>query len=124
MAIRTDTTSVALATSLRTTYTNPLLAQVATGNTVQAAHFTLLKNFTNECLNHTHTLTDFSKIKEFGNTNSSASTVKTTNTVGSANVGAVYTAGNLIYASEYTEIQVGVNVLRSHSHVWDDTESG
>ena len=121
MATQISTTSVELATSLRTTYTNPLLAQVATGNTVQAAHFTLLKNFTNVCLNHTHTLTDFSKKNEFGNTGSTASVVDTVSTVGSANVGAVYTAGNLIYASEYTEIREGVNALRVHSHAWDDT---
>lgn len=120
MATQTGTTSTDVATSLRTTYTTPLLAQVATGNTIQAAHMTMLKNFTNAILVHTHTLTDYSKIHEFGNTDSTASTVDTVLTVGSANVGAVYTAGNPIYASEYTEIRQGVEALRVHSHDWTD----
>jgi hypothetical protein len=120
MAFYSNTTSVDVATSLRTTYTTPLLAQVATGNTIQAAHMTMLKNFTNAILVHTHTLTDYSQIHEFGNTNSTVSTIDTVATVGSANVGAVYTAGNPIYASEYTEIRQGVEALRVHSHAWDD----
>jgi len=120
MASYSNTTSVAVATSLRTTYTTPLLAQIASGNTVQAAHMTMLKNFANAILVHTHTLTDYSQIKEFGNTNASAFTVDTVPQVPSANVGATYTAGNVIGANEYTEIRVAVEALRVHSHTWDD----
>lgn len=121
MPTLTGTTSTDVALSLRTTYTTPLLAQVATGNTVQAAHFTQLKNFTNAILVHTHTLTDYSQIKEFGNTNATQSAVDTVSQVPNANVGGVYTAGNVIGANEYTEIRVAVEALRVHSHAWDDT---
>lgn len=120
MATYANTTSIAVATSLRTTYTTPLLAQIASGNTVQAAHMTMLKNFANAILVHTHTLTDYSQIHEFGNTNSTVSVVDTVAQVNSANVGATYTAGSLIQANQYTEIRVAVEALRVHNHTWDD----
>ena len=118
-----NTTSTDVALSLRTTYTTPLLEQIATGNTVQAAHMTLLKNFTNAILVHTHTLTDYSRIHEFGNINSTASTVDTVAQVNNANVGATYTTGGFIQANQYDEIRVAVEALRVHNHAWDDLEA-
>lgn len=121
MATQAGTTSIAVATSLRTTYTTPLLAQIASGNTVQAAHMTLLKDFINAIEPHTHTLTDYSQIHEFGNTNSTASAVNTTNAVVSSPVASTYTAGTDITAAQYTEMRTVVEALRVHNHVWDDT---
>ena len=121
MAIRTGTTSVEVATSLRTTYTTPLLTQIAAGNTVLASHLTTLKNFINAVAPHTHTLTDYSKIYEFGNTGSTLSSVKTVSAVTGATVSSTYATGALISAAHYTELRNAVEVLRSHSHAWDDT---
>ena len=121
MATTTGTTSTDVATSLRTTYTTPLLAQIASGNTVQAAHMTLLKNFMNAIEGHTHTLTDFSQIKEFGNTNATASAVNTVTAVAVAAVASTYTAGSNITAAHYTEMRGVVEALRVHNHAWDDT---
>jgi len=117
------TTSISPALSLRTTYTTPLLAQVASGNTVQAAHYTMLKDFINAVGAHTHTLTDYSQIKEFGNL-ASPGTVSTTDTVstvsGFTNVTTTFSAGGTITADHYTDMRNKVELLRSHSHAWDD----
>jgi hypothetical protein len=121
MATTVGTTSVEVATSLRTTYTTPLLAQIASGNTVQAAHMTLLKGFINAIESHTHTLTDFSQIKEFGNTNATASAAETVIAVVSTPVASTYTAGSQITSAQYTEMRTVVEAHRVHNHVWDDT---
>lgn len=121
MASYSNTTSIAVATSLRTTYTTPLLAQIASGNTVQAAHMTMLKNFINSIEAHTHTLTDYSQIHEFGNTNSTLSTVDTVSQVaGLSDIATTYSAGSTIVASHYTEMRTVVEGLRVHNHAWDD----
>ena len=120
MATQSGTTSIAVATSLRTTYTTPLLAQIASGNTVQAAHMTLLKNFINAIESHTHTLTDYATIDEFGNKGVTASTVDTVTAVVSTPVASTYTAGSTITAAHYTEMRTTVEAHRVHSHAWDD----
>lgn len=120
MATLAGTTSTDVALSLRTTYTTPLLAQIASGNTVQAAHMTLLKNFINAIQPHTHTLTDYSKIHEFGNTNSTLSTVDTVTAVAASPVAAVYATGGTITAADYTAMRTTVEALRVHNHAWDD----
>jgi hypothetical protein len=117
------TTSISPALSLRTTYTTPLLAQVASGNTVQAAHYTMLKDFINAVGAHTHTLTDYSQVKEFGNLVSpgTVSTTDTVNTVsGFTAIASTFSQGGDIKASQYTEMRNQVEALRSHNHVWDD----
>lgn len=120
MATYANTTSIAVATSLRTTYTTPLLAQIASGNTVQAAHMTLLKNFINAIESHTHTLTDYSQIHEFGNTNSTVSVVDTVTAVATSPVASTYTAGSNVTAAHYSEMRTVVEALRVHNHAWDD----
>lgn len=121
MVTQTGTTSTDVALSLRTTYTTPLLAQIASGNTVQAAHMTLLKAFINAIESHTHTLTDYSQIHEYGNTNSTQSAVNTVTAVVSSPVASTYTAGSQITAAHYIEMRGVVEAHRVHSHVWDDT---
>lgn len=120
MATQSGTTSIAVATSLRATYATPLLAQIASGNTVQAAHMTLLKNFINAIESHTHTLTDFSKKDEFGNTGSTLSTTDTVTAVATSPIATTYTVGAEITAADYTTLRTTVEALRVHNHAWDD----
>lgn len=121
MASSVETTSVNVALSLRTTYTTPLLAQVATGNTVQAAHYTLLKNFVNAVAPHTHTLTDISTLKVDGNTGGTVSASETTGAASSSTVTTTYTTGGTITAADYSAIRTLVEALRIHNHTWTDT---
>lgn len=121
MASSVETTSVNVAISHRATYTTPLLAQVATGNTVQAAHYTLLKNFVNVVAPHTHTLTDISTLDTGGNTGKTVSATEITGAADSRTVSTVYTAGDVIAAADYTSIRTIVEALRVHNHTWTDT---
>lgn len=121
MVTSVETTSVDVALSLRTTYTTPLLAQVATGNTVQAAHYTMLKNFVNAVAPHTHTLTDISTLDDGRNTGKTVSATETTGVADDRTVTTVYTAGNVITAAGYTDIRSIVEALRVHNHTWTDT---
>lgn len=123
MPTRTGTTSTDVALSLRTTYTTPLLAQVASGNTIQAAHYTMLKNFINAVGPHTHTLTDFSTIGDLvgGNTGANNSTVDTVSAVsGFTAITTTFSAGGTITAAHFNGMRNQVEVLRSHNHAWDD----
>lgn len=120
MATRSGTTSTSVATSLRTTYTTPLLAQVQSGNTVFAAHYTALKNFINAVSPHTHTLTDYSTIDEFGNIGDTNSTTDTVSVVNSVTISTTFSDGGLITAADYTAMRNQVEALRSHKHAWDD----
>jgi hypothetical protein len=82
---------------------------------------TLLKGFINAIESHTHTLTDYAQIKQFGNTSATASAVNTVTAVATSPVASTYTAGSQITAVQYAEMRTVVEAHRVHSHAWDDT---
>jgi hypothetical protein len=120
MAITTGTTTIALATTLRTTYTTPLLAAIQQGTTIQASHLNSIADFINDVRNHTHTLTDYTSIAEFGNAGSTVSTNRTTSLSDISAVTAPATVGVSITAAHYTTLQVGANDAHQHRHTFSD----
>lgn len=120
MAVLTGTTSIAVATTLRTTYTTPLLAAIQQGTTIEASHLNSIAAFINELRTHTHTLTDYTSINEFPNTGSTVFTSRTTSVTDISAVSLAVSAGNSITATNYTTLQAGVNDARQHRHTFSD----
>lgn len=122
MPTTTGTTSTELALALRTTYTTPLLTNIAAGNDITAADINLLATFAGTILNHTHTLTEYTEIHEYGNTKATVTVAGVTTPpledVFSWNY---VSAGQDISVSHYTNLQTTANGLRSHSHQFTDS---
>ena len=121
-ATTTRTTSTDLALALRTTYTTPLLTNIATGNDITAADINMLAAFTNVILGHTHKLTEYTSISEYGNTGTTVSVNRTTsipteNALAWTNV----VAGADISAANYSALRTSANDLISHSHTFTDS---
>jgi hypothetical protein len=125
MASRTLTTNPAVATSLRTTYTTPLLAAIQTGTTIQASHMNSIAAFINSIPSHTHQLTDYTKVDEYGNTGKTVYTWNTTSAaVGFSEISwADVVSGDSITAAQTNTLIAGANDARVHNHTWDDTPS-
>ena len=123
MPTQTGTTSVAVATSLRTSYTNVLLGVITQGSLIQASHLNELSNFINAVRNHTHTLTDNIVIKEFGNTGSPSSATRTTSIpdFGGTDYPFVATGGTIL-ASDHAYLRTNVNDARVHAHTFSDND--
>lgn len=123
MAVQTGTTSLGVATSLRTTYTNPLLDDIHVGHTVMAWHLTTLAAFINAIAAHTHTLDEYSVIHEYGNTQTN-STAFVTRTTDAANITPVtlsgVAAGTTITAVHHNTLAVGANDAIAHTHGFSD----
>ncbi len=121
MATRTGTTSTALATSLRNVYTNPLLAAIQVGAVVEAYHLNLIADFIISNIGvHTHTLTEFTRIDEFGNTGSTLSNARTTSAPDIGSVSFPATQGATITAASYNQLAADVNDARVHRHTFSD----
>jgi hypothetical protein len=98
---------------------NVMNANFTAGETIAAGDLTYLRDRINAVCGHTHKLTDYSKIGEFGNTGSTASTYEDTTAAGSdvsLNIG----AGTTISASHFNSLRAAVNTVRSHNHGWTD----
>ena len=122
MPTTTGTTSTDVALSLRTTYTTPLLTNIAAGKDITAADINMLATFLGTILNHTHTLTEYTEIHEYGNTKSTVSVNRTT----TAPLEDVFSwnnvvAGQDISAAEYANLRNSANGLRSHAHQFTDS---
>lgn len=122
MPTTTGTTSTDVALSLRTTYTTPLLTNIAAGKDITAADINMLAVFAGTILNHTHTLTEYTEIHEYGNTKSTI-TVNATTTPPLEDVFSwnYVTAGQDISASQYTNLRNTANGLISHAHQFTDS---
>lgn len=121
MPALTGTTSIAVATTLRNTYTTPLLAAIQQGSIIQASHLTSIAAFINELRTHTHTLTEYTSIKEFGNL--TTGTVFTNRTTSASDIAAVslsVASGNTVTAAHYTALSNGTNDARQHRHTFSD----
>lgn len=125
MASRTLTTDPSVATSLRTTYTTPLLAAIKTGTTIQASHMNSIAAFINSIPSHTHTLKDYTKVDEYGNTGKTVYAVNTTSdAVGFSEISwAGVVSGESITATKTNTLIAGANDARVHQHTWDDAPS-
>lgn len=123
MPTTVGTTSVAVATSLRTSYTDVLLGVITPGSLIQASHLNELSNFINAVRNHTHTLTDNIIIKEYGNTGSPSSAARTTSIADFAGSDYPFVAtGSTILASDHTYLRTNVNDARVHAHTFSDND--
>ena len=123
MPTTVGTTSVAVATSLRTSYTDVLLGVITPGSLNQASHLNELSNFINAVRNHTHTLTDNIIIKEYGNTGSPSSAARTTSIADFAGSDYPFVAtGSTILASDHTYLRTNVNDARVHAHTFSDND--
>ena len=123
MPTTTGTTSTAVSTALRSTYTTPLLAAIQAGSVVEASHLNSIAAFINALTGHTHTLTDNIVIKEFGNTGSPSSASRTTSVSDIASVASVIaTAGSTITAANYETLRAGANDARVHRHTFSDND--
>lgn len=122
MAVRTGTTTLGPALSLRTTYTTPLLDMIQAGVIIQANHINLLTEFINQIAAHTHTLDEYRVIHEFGNTqtNSTAFVTRTTNASNIAAITSPATVGTTITAAHHTVLRNATNDAKAHTHTFTD----
>jgi hypothetical protein len=122
MPATVGSTSVAVATSLRTTYTTPLLNSIVVGSIIKATHLNDIADFINAIRTHTHTLTDLIIVKGFGNTGSPSSASRTTSASDIAAVTPPAVAGNTITAAHYATLRNGANDARVHAHTFSDND--
>ncbi len=123
MATATRTSGVAIATSLRTTYTTPLLAEIQVGSLVKASHMTAIGNFINEMQMHAHSFVDYVKIDEYGNTGSTSSVNRNFSPAPAASTAITPptpAVGSAITAAVTNVLVNGVNGVRSHTHTFSD----
>ncbi len=121
MAVRTGTTTTALAASLRNVYTNPLLAAIQVGAVVEAYHLNLIADFIiSNIAIHNHGLTEYTSISEFGNTGSTNANSRTTSAPDIGAVSFPATQGATITAASYNQLAGNVNDARVHRHTFSD----
>jgi len=89
------------------------------GAVINDMHYSYLKNLVNKVCGHTHILTDYSAIHNYGNTGSSASTSEATVAAGTDSTVTV-TQGSVISHVHYNGLRNAVNTVRSHNHGWTD----
>jgi hypothetical protein len=119
------TTATSMATTLRTTYTTPLLAAFVSGGTIRSSDINLLSNFITAVYAHTHTLQEYTSIDEYGNTGSTVgpTTRTTTAPIETAFTAVTTTAGTNIALSHYSPLAVAANAMISHYHQFTDAIS-
>lgn len=118
----TGTTTGGVASTLRTTYTTPLLAAIQPGATILASHLNSITDFINAVSLHTHSLQEYTSLYEFGNTNGGTIlNSRTTSTSGATTIGSyVAAAGSTITAVHHNTLGAAANSNRSHSHTFSD----
>lgn len=123
MATQSLSTDPAIALSLRTTYTTPLLAEIKVGSLVKASHMTAIGNFINAIPLHTHTLTEYLLLDTGGNTAKTTSAIRTTSASPSSGVVVPTPAVGSTIAASVTNVLVnGVNGVRVHTHTFSDDD--
>lgn len=121
----TGTTTGGLAPSaatLRATYTTPLLAAIQQGSTIQASHLNSITDFINVVVGHTHSLSEYTSLYEFGNINGGTIVnSRTTSTpTGLTTTSYVATAGSTIAATHHNTLSTAANATKFHSHTFSD----
>jgi len=98
-----------------------LLSKFTTGQIIRRSDVQLMLDYYADFRTHTHSLTDISRLKTFGNTGSSSSasdaTGNPTNLNGTPGDPAV---NSLVTASKHNEIRNALNSIRAHIHQWTD----
>lgn len=118
----TGTTSTDLALALRTTYTTPLLANIVANTNITAADINSLAAFTTAVMNHTHTLTEYTEIHEYGNTSTNISINTVTSTpIEPSFSWANVSVGDTILASQYSSLSAAANNMVNHIHTFSDS---
>jgi len=119
-AVRTTADATQLPTSIRTTYTTPLRAAFVAGNKINASDITLLRDFANLVLTHTHSLEEYGRIADYGNTGQTNGPYTSTTNAAQSAVTVTVSAGSTINAADHTTIQNAANNMRVHSHAFTD----
>jgi hypothetical protein len=99
-------------------------SKIAPGEVVDSGPLNQMVNVINAWDDHTHTYTDYSQRRTFGDTGSDVSSSNTTSKHDQDNtsVGAI-NAGDLITAAKHNAMAGVCNDLRSHHHTITDTTS-
>jgi hypothetical protein len=99
-------------------------SKIASGKEIKADTIDQIINVINAWDNHTHTYTDYSQRRTFGDTGSDVSADNTTSkhNEDNSNVGGV-NAGDLITAAKHNAMAGVCNDLRAHYHTITDTTS-
>lgn len=120
--VRTSATALPTST-IQSTYTNPLRTYFSAGNAIAASHFTLLKDFINAVTAHTHTLQEYGRIADFGNTGSTNGpyTQTTTTPNGRTSLSTTFTSGTTVTASQHNALRNEASAYLSHAHNFEDT---
>lgn len=92
------------------------------GSIIEYSDINYLRDRINDVCGHTHQLRDYSKIADYGNSGSTASTLETTLPAGYDITNVNVSSGELITASHFNWLRIGVNGIRAHNHGWDDGE--
>ena len=90
------------------------------GNTITAQHVTYLRDRINSYAGHYHSIYEYQKIHEYGNTDSTAGSAENSEGSGSSASPSGVSAGSTITAAQFNALQGAVNSVRSHSHPWTD----
>jgi len=120
---RSATTTGGVVSSIRTTYTTPLLAAIQQGTIIQASHINLLTDFINAVNTHTHSLQEYTSLYEFGNINGGTIVnSRTTSTPsGAVTIGSyVAAAGSTIAATHHNTLSTAANSAKTHNHTFSD----
>ncbi len=118
MASRTGTTA-GPSGNISTGQRDQARAYFSSGTVIEAYHLNYLRDMINSVCGHAHGLNDYSKIHEYGNTDSTDSTYESTEGAGVGTGNTVY-AGNLIYAYDHNVLANSTNSIQTHSHSWTD----
>jgi len=126
MSTTSRTTATALtASTVRSTYTTPLKSYFVAGNTINAIHFALLRDFVNAVVGHTHTLQEWGRIADYGNTGSTngpyTQTTTTPNSKSTVSLSLALGTGGTITAADHNVLRNGAAQMSSHDHNFEDT---
>jgi len=119
MASTSRTTSAASA-SITTAQRDAANANFTAGAVIAASDIDYLRDRINTVCGHTHTLTDYSALHNYGNTGSSSSATDTTGAAGT-DTGYNPAPGDLVTAAGFNSLQAATASVRSHRHSWDDS---
>ena len=117
--VRTTGLGITPAATIRPQYTNLLRSYFVAGNAISATHINLLSSFVNAVVGHTHSISEYGRIADYGNTgytNGPYNSTSGSNGTFSYSVA----SGNAISASGHNLMVSSTTSMMSHSHTFTD----
>jgi hypothetical protein len=104
-------------------YATPLRASFVTGQRIAASHFQAMATFVNLATSHQHTLQEYGRIADYGNSGTTNGPYTQTTGVAASNIGlsGAVTTGGVISAADHNAMANGANSVNTHSHSFTDT---